>query len=552
MKPGAISQLMRYWETVRHLRPGQIHGRIAFRLARPAPDHSPAPPRRPLTGTWHLPARRMASLTGPDTFLFLNEKGSLGELGWDNAQRDKLWRYNQHYFDDLNAHAADTRQDWHSTLLSAWIEGNPAGQGTGWEPYPTSLRIVNWIKWRLGGGQPPEGMTQSLAVQARWLCRRLEHHLLGNHLFANAKALIFAGLWFDGEEASRWRSCGFAILQREFDEQIRADGGQFELSPMYHALALEDVLDLINITALWPDVLTPAQAAQVAHWRSRVPDMATWLLAMSHHDGKIAFFNDAAFGIAPETSELLAYAGRLGIDIPRQAGAPVWLKESGYVRLENTDAALIADIAHVGPDYLPGHAHADTLSFELSLLGQRVIVNSGTSLYGTGAERHRQRGTPAHSTLAIAGENSSDVWSGFRVGRRARPSLDAISLDPDGQSLSASHDGYRYRPGKPVHQRRWTLTAHTLVIEDEITAPERNPAKAFFHFHPAITARMTGETAGQLTLPSGRVVSWRAGGGAARLRPSSWHPQFGLSQPSACLVLPLANGKARLELDWGG
>jgi uncharacterized heparinase superfamily protein len=61
------------------------------------------------------------------------------------------------------------------------------------------------------------------------------------------------------------------------------------------------------------------------------------------------------------------------------------LAESGYLRAEAAGAVLILDVAPVGPDYLPGHAHADTLSFELSLFGQRVFCNGGTSRYGPGA-----------------------------------------------------------------------------------------------------------------------------------------------------------------------
>ena len=70
---------------------------------------------------------------------------------------------------------------------------------------------------------------------------------MGNHLFANAKALIFSGLFFDGEEAKSWYLKGFNILKRELAEQILPDGGNFELSPMYHIIFLEDLLDLVNI-----------------------------------------------------------------------------------------------------------------------------------------------------------------------------------------------------------------------------------------------------------------------------------------------------------------
>ncbi|MFO1266416.1 MAG: heparinase II/III family protein [Rubrivivax sp.] len=109
------------------------------------------------------------------------------------------------------------------------------------------MRIVNWIKWFLAGEPAQAPWLASLAVQARWLAQRLEWHLLGNHLFANAKALFFAGLFFEGREADEWLATGARILERELPEQVLDDGGQFERSPMYHALALEDVLDLLNV-----------------------------------------------------------------------------------------------------------------------------------------------------------------------------------------------------------------------------------------------------------------------------------------------------------------
>ena len=143
-----------------------------------------------------LPARRLPSITKANKFSFLNTDGDLSEIGWDGPQREKLWRYNQHYFDDLNAYQAELRIDYHKELLENWILENAPGVGVGWESYPTSLRIVNWIKWSLRTEKLSESAMQSLAIQLRWLSRRLEIHLMGNHLFANAKALVFGGLFF--------------------------------------------------------------------------------------------------------------------------------------------------------------------------------------------------------------------------------------------------------------------------------------------------------------------------------------------------------------------
>ena len=152
--------------------------------------------------------------------------------------------------------------------------------------------------------------------------------------------------------------------------------------------------------------------------------MLDWLGGMCHSDGGIGFFNDGAFGVAPELGQLREYADRLGFgapEFPRER--VVHFADSGYVSIIEGPVRAILDVARVGPDYLPGHAHADTLSFELSLFGQRVLVNSGTSCYAPGAQRLSERGTAAHNTVQVNGENSSEVWKAFRVARRGRLAL---------------------------------------------------------------------------------------------------------------------------------
>ena len=137
-----------------------------------------------------LPACRRASFSVDGVPEFLSCQGTLREArDWDNPEVARLWRYNLHYFDDLNALNSDARVALHRDLIARWISENPAPVGTGWEPYPCSLRIVNWVKWTLSGNALEPAWQSSLAIQADWLSRNLERHLLGNHLFANAKAL---------------------------------------------------------------------------------------------------------------------------------------------------------------------------------------------------------------------------------------------------------------------------------------------------------------------------------------------------------------------------
>lgn len=486
-------------------------------------------------------------MVGPTTFDFIGERRDIAadhSVQWDHPDWPRLWRYNLHYFDDLAADDAACRQTWHEQLIAHWVADNPPGRGTGWEPYPTSLRIVNWIKWALAAESDDGSAARlslaaldSLAAQSRWLRRRLEIHLLGNHLWANAKALVFAGAFFDGPEARGWLDKGLALMDREVKEQILPDGGHFERSPMYHAILLEDLLDLIQLGDRYPGRV-PAHVHN--HWQASASRMLGWLRIMTHPDGGPAFFNDAALGIAPELGALNAYCGDLCREASRYLLADdsgltdaeeglVVLPDSGYVRLECGPAVLLADVGPVGPDYLPGHAHADTLSFELSLHGRRVIVNSGTSIYAADAERLRQRGTAAHNTVLVDGADSSEVWSSFRVGRRARPLDVRWGRNADGTLwLQAAHDGYRRLPGRVVHRREWRLDSAGLRIIDRLEGRACS-AEARFHLHPAKDP-----------------VDIGADTAALRNEPSTWHPRFGQAELSQVLIADF-KGRDRIE-----
>lgn len=492
-------------------------------------------------------------MTGPETFKFLGRQATLEEVGWDGPGPSKLWRYNQHYFEDLISINAGQRERGHRILIHHWIQHNKVGEGVGWESYPVSLRIVNWIKWALNGHELDSETSDSLAEQIRWLQNRLEIHLGGNHLVSNAKALVFGGLFYDGKEADQWLQKGLKILQREISEQVLPDGGHYERSTMYHALALIDFIDLCNISNVHAARLTQDHVEQLEVWRATCRLMLNWLSSMSHPDGEISFFNDAAMRVAPAPREIARYyRSVIGHEKEKLNRAGLqFLSHSGYARLTNNNLVLIADIGPVGPDHLPGHAHADTLSFEFSLHGQRVLVNSGTSTYDEGAERLRQRGSAAHNTLVVNGENSSEIWKSFRVARRAYPSVFSVTDDCTGTlTIDASHDGYK-RFSKPVeHRRVWTLQSHSLTIYDTIVgAPES--VEVYFHFHPSVrVVEYDGVCSGKLVINGNHIANWKCDALTSKLEQGSWHPEFGLSIANSRLRLVPRGTQCTITFDW--
>ncbi|KAA5602530.1 heparinase II/III family protein [Blastochloris sulfoviridis] len=544
-----LASAARLVRTVRHLKPVQVYARARLLLPRGWPEDRPAPALRPVRVTFVAPTLQVRSLLGRWRVRFLNREGEIAQPPqWNDKAQTKLWLYNLHYFDDLCGPPADAaHRALQRDVINRWIAENPPGAGNGWEPYPVSLRIVNWIKWALAGESLEPHWRDSLAMQVRWLSEHIEWHLLGNHLLANAKALVFAGLFFNGAEADQWLARGLSILRRELPEQILPDGGHFELSPMYHAIILEDVLDLINIGRTF--------GRGDAKVFRNLPDIAarmrSWLAAMTHPDGGPAFFNDAAFGVAASRADLEAYAGRLGLGAVEEPGEGVQhLAASGYVRVNRGDMAAILDLAAVGPGYIPGHAHADTLSFELSLGCERIVVNGGTSTYTPGALREAQRSTAAHSTVEVEGENSSEVWASFRVARRAR--VQDVRIEAAGGTIrvSAAHDGYRHLLGRPACRRTWQFEGASLVVADEVACLLSKKAVARFHLGPGVAAESDADRrSGRLQSEGGRVVNWSASSEAC-IAHSPWFPEFGRSVSTDTLVVPLSAGQLVTRFAW--
>src|SRR5580704_7483183 len=324
---GPLHSARLYLETIRHLKPRQLFWRVFYKFCKPRKRKIATLDARPKYSAWQEPLFKPASWLGDLRFRFFNMELALdGARGWNDPNAPKLWLYNLHYFEWLQSASADEDPEGQLSLMRLWVAQNPFGSGNGWEPYPVSLRIVSWVKFALRTGALPRDLASSLALQTDYLSQRIEYDLLGNHLMANAKGLLFGGWFFQGAAADRWARLGLELMRLQMDEQILPDGGHFERSAMYHSIIIEDILDLVNLARAMGQSV-PAQ------WTDALPRMRRWLLAMTHDDGCIALFNDAAFDVAPQFAELEAYARRLGLlpTVPLGPGL-LPLTDSGYFR----------------------------------------------------------------------------------------------------------------------------------------------------------------------------------------------------------------------------
>lgn len=542
-----MNRLSLYLYTVRYLKPIQLFYLLRLRFLQTSlPREVSLPEVRISKKSW-VNCCRSPSMFGSRTFSFLNRTEEIDlSKGWVVSGTTLLWRYNLHYFDDLNAAAAKERTQWHAQLIRSWIYDISPGADIAWDAYPTSLRIVNWIKWSLSDNELTDEFNQSLATQAHWLFRHMEFHLLANHLWSNAKALIFAGVYFAGPMADKWLKTASRLLSRQIEEQILPDGGHFERSPMYHSLILEDIVDLLQLDGLYSNILSSQLVAKLNHC---MPKMFSWLNFMSHPDGEIAFFNDATIGIAANHARVSDYIRAVGLPVVNTAECRVnVLGDSGYVRADSRSASLITDVAPLGPDYQPGHGHADTLSFELSIFGQRVFVNRGIDRYDGDSGRLMQRSTRSHNTVEVDGENSSEVWGSFRVARRAKPFDLTINESDDCIQIACAHDGYLRLAGGVLHHRKWELTDSSLSVIDTLDGVFTK-ATARMHIHPMVDVSRVEDSFCLLKV-HGKEVGIKVEGAGVQINKTTYHPGFGLAEQMDCLEFDFHDAQCSVKINW--
>lgn len=299
---------------------------------------------------------------------------------------------------------------------------------------------------------------------------------------------------------------------------------------MYHALLLENLLDLINVSLASEHPL-PERIAGGLH------DTAARMLGAidvwTHRDGDIALFADSAFDIAQPPAELHRYAAALGIAPSPPARAGV-LDDGGYVRLDTGDWTLIASVDGPRPAHQPGHAHCDALAFELTFGAERVVTDTGVYEYVPGARRHTARATHSHATLEIAGAEQAEIWAPHRIG--GRPKVELRSVEP-GHGFEASCASWS-TPGR-LHVRRVEMSADAVSVIDRVESKGEGAAvRSSWPIAPevevdldeaAATAVLQLASGNRLRLSLPQALAWRIEDGA-------YYPEFGKDVTRKVLV----------------
>jgi uncharacterized heparinase superfamily protein len=544
----SLYRAQRLVATLGYLKPAQLAYYIQRRKfpLRRVSDELSACSVRHLTVTEPIPAMNLK--TGNGSFRFLNVSIAESQnTDWNPAGVSRLWRYNLHYFDYLRQPGLSATEM--AELVDSWVVNNPQGTEPGWEPFTASLRIVNWaLATQLHPDLLSQAALRSLHVQARWLYQNDERHILANHYFENLKALTFAGACFEGPEPAKWLHKGTAGIRVQLSEQQLSDGGHYERSPQYHALMLENYLDLYNL-AVGNSALFDADF--ISDLQAVAETALDWLNDIVFPDGAIPLFNDSAFEIAPGLNELNAYASRLfgyARSQPSDTTQVIDKDPSGLYGVKTPRDMIVMDCGDIGPAYQPGHTHCDFLSYELMLDGGRLVVDTGVYEYEPGEMRHYVRSTRAHNTVVIDDDEQSEIWGEFRLGRRARKLWGKVEHRGDSVQISGKFQGFfggvwGFQPKFSV-ERRVELTLaedriSSIHVVDVIDGKGQHELANYIHLHPDCWLREEGSKAIIIASNQGptTVVLTIESDCDYEIRDTWYCPQFGIKQANKCIVI---------------
>ena len=469
-----IKTAHKYYNTLRYLKWKQFTYRILGMIYQPKLElMNNATSKKPIYRNINIRlSESISSLSlykHPKTFNFLNIEHTFDNgLDWNFDKYGKLWTYNLNYFEYLSQNDLSKKE---GLLYIHDFINNEQSIIDGMEPYPISIRLLFWIKFLIKHDVNDDIIDRSLYRQLIKLSKKPEYHLMGNHLMENGVALLFAGIYF---QENKYISQGNQILSDQLNEQILSDGGHFELSPMYHQIMLYRLLDCYNLLKSNPEINLSELKNKI---KSKCSKMLGWTEQMTFSNGSLPNLNDSTLGISPQAETIWDYAQQLGI-----RSDVVKLGASGYRKMHHGDIELMIDVGHIGPDYIPGHAHSDTFNFVLHHRGEPIIVDTGISTYEKNKLRTSQRSTSAHNTVMVDSLDQSEVWGGFRVARRAK----VLNLKEVKHKITATHDGY-LRIGVK-HQRTFNCTENRVRIHDELS--KLSQGMAFLHFHPSVSVRI--------------------------------------------------------------
>ena len=436
------------------------------------------------------------------------------------------------------------------THVTSWMDANLPKRGINWaSSLEIAFRVISWM-WALYFFQDSEHLTPALFIRLLKFLYIQGHHVENylstyfspnTHLTGEALALYYLGaLLPELKCATRWRELGESILLAQLERQILPDGAYFEHSTYYHRYIADFYMHYL-ILAQNNDPRLPEDVRRKLETTSVL--LLDHLMYITRPDGTTPFIgdddggrlvmlderpandfraalssgaslfhrSDYKFVSGEAAEETLWLLGRPGLQVfdsltarqPTQTSRA--FSYSGYYVMRdgwtpNANYLLINCGMHNAPEFSYGHAHADTLSFELAGYGRTLLIDPGTYTY-TGSKEQRDyfRSSHAHNTLTVDGASSSEpAEMAFRWRRIANARDPSWFTHKRFDYLAGKHDGYNRASSATTHSRQVLfLKGDYWIAYDQLLTQGEHRCDLYFHF--AADSFPVIETVGGLT-----------------------------------------------------
>lgn len=507
------------------------------------------------------------------------------KVPWEISRLQWLLPCGQAYLlDGDEAHARAVRD-----TVDEWLAANPYGASVNWATaMEAALRIftLTWLFGALSGSEAWSDrgfrgrFLRGLYLHVDFVARNLElSDVNGNHLDADAAALVLGGHFFGTGRPARWAERGWGLLVDELPRQVTPDGVDFEMSTAYHRLVTE--------LFLLPAVLRLRLGLPVpGSYLGRLEGMAAFAAAYTRADGSSPGWGDAddaralplggqslsdhrylagmaaaAWGAAapfagPRSEVAWLFGPDAAAALEEQPPPPSRLFATGGAAvLRSGRDHVFVDCGPVGLAGRGGHGHNDVTAVDAALDGVALLLDPGTYTYTRSPERRNAlRSTHSHNAVSVDGEELNrlgepgHLWS---LRDDARPQRVELRIDGHEHVLRVGHDGYRRLADPVAVTRTVRLDAdrHSLDVRDEVAAEREHDLSARLTFPPGASVEPDG--GGARIEVDGRGFRLGLTGWTASRVNGAYSPSYGvlLDAPALDLRAQLARGTVAFRLE---
>jgi uncharacterized heparinase superfamily protein len=449
------------------------------------------------------------------------------------------WEINrhQHLVELAKAHHLTGDERYAEALakqVESWIDQCPYPFGVNWaSTLEVAMRLISWTcSMDLLAMAKGDWVRTHREFWQSWVCSSHEHlrfirsHLsshssANNHLLGELCGLFVGALSFTFRESPQWLATARAGLEREAERQVWPDGVNKEQATAYHCY-------VFTLLAL-PMILGSRNGVSFSQaYTDRLERMAEYVAAIISRDGELprigdddegrvvvldpchadspprsllataaALFDRADFreltaGFDEQSYWLLGGAGEARfLKAAQNPGPCIAFPDGGYYVLTAEDSWLLFDCGPLGYLSIAAHGHADALGIVLRYRSLDILVDPGSYAYHTNSSwRSYFRGTAAHNTLRIDGQDQSVIGGNFLWLRQARSRV----LEHTPNSLRGSHDGYARLRSPVTHERTVTIAGdrRSYILHDAVSGEGSHTLEQFFHCDPRCTVRVEG------------------------------------------------------------